>query len=789
MRVLRAALLLLLLIGLGAAVAAETPVLFAGSSAPVVDRVSGYEVGVGTDPEFALPGGDTLVRLVTNTLVPATLAGEDASYAFLVDIVRPGQAVETHPIHLESHRTGARTGSLDPCFTADGTPVADSRHIDLTLVPPAEPGTVLRLHGAGAIPTLVRAWSWQPREGVQRARRLLALDPAQRQQLGAPIGLLSWDHLADDERARWTSGHFARLAASGRPGREHIARDFFVRGVQPSEEEGDIRPVALQSPLTWLVQGPTTASLTLTPTAATVEAHVSFARVSTEESPLGSATVGPSAPATTWAADVPAGLHTLVVRTDVPTTLGLALSVPGTALVPAGPSPLSEVAAPSTVTLHATPIGPGVDAVVDAALPRDPEARTLEVEVWGEGEADPTITLTTTSGRRVTVEQVRPVLSANPYDVVVDDWGVERALRGPARLKVLLAPDAVDVRVSADVPALVRFRMPFHVSDEDPGPPPTTRQVGVAEGPAARSWVRPRTPAEEATILLKARLEPVPAPPPPPANWLPISLDPVGMAQRFEVLERIGGDLVGRLLTEVTAARPVRLRAGSGQTKARWSFEVSDDALLGTSVPYTLDGQPAGSIRAALSRGTVRLPPLTPGEHTVSASPAAGIRLFVNLPPAAGDPAPAYRARTVWRFGETVRLTVTTDARGPRALNIVVYDPSTEARADVSLTATVDGGTPRRRDHGTYTRATPARRTWTLPPAATTAAATLVDGDRASIGFARTLILPLGDDLEPGRHTLVLTPSRDVHARFFVVTPPGLSSELPSFTEDQEPPP
>ena len=70
MRLLRALLLLVLLGALGAGVVAETPLLFAGSGAPVVDRVSGYAVGVGTDPEFALPGGDTLVRLVTNALAP-----------------------------------------------------------------------------------------------------------------------------------------------------------------------------------------------------------------------------------------------------------------------------------------------------------------------------------------------------------------------------------------------------------------------------------------------------------------------------------------------------------------------------------------------------------------------------------------------------------------------------------------------------------------------------------------------------------------------------------------------
>lgn len=355
----------------------------------------------------------------------------------------------------------------------------------------------------------------------------------------------------------------------------------------------------------------------------------------------------------------------------------------------------------------------------------------------------------------------------------MDSAGVETPLRGPTRLKLLLPLDATEVHVQSDQPALLRFRQPFNLSDQDPGPPALMRQVGIADGPAAQSWVRPLSPNTEVEIHVKARVEPVPLPPPPPMDWVAQSLTPLGMVQRFEALERITGEMTGHVLTEVRQA-VVRLMAGSGQTHARWSFEVLNSDLLGTEIPFLLDGVMAGTLRPALSRGTVRLPPLSAGMHSIEAHAPEGIRLFVNLPPAAGESAPAYRARSVWRLSQPVQLNLNNNRRGPRALNIVVYDPSLGPRSDIIITATVDGGAPKRLMYGIYTRRTPARRQWPLPAATHPDMAVLVDGERERIGFPRTLILPLGDDLQPGAHTIRIEANRHLYMRFFVVTPPEL---------------
>jgi hypothetical protein len=289
------------------------------------------------------------------------------------------------------------------------------------------------------------------------------------------------------------------------------------------------------------------------------------------------------------------------------------------------------------------------------------------------------------------------------------------------------------------------------------------------------------------------RVEPVPPPAPPPADWVAASLAPDGFVRRFEALERLIPPVAGRVLTEVAADRPVTIRASAtGRASARWRYEVEDPSLLGAIVPVRLDGADAGDLRAALSRGTFRLPPLSPGDHVVTAAPPAGIRLFVDVPPAPGDPAPLWRARTVWSVGPTpIAVPVRVSAGAPRAVNVVVYDPSLAARDDVVLTATLDGGRPTRRTHGAYTRATPPRRTWTLPAADRPDVARLVDGGRTAIGAPRVVSFPLGDDLTAGPHVLRVSASRPEYMRLFAVAPTGTdpvgspeSAASPSLPED-----
>lgn len=773
---IRLGVLILILAGLAGVTIAQLPTLQQTSTAREVQRVRGYRLGAGADPSFTLQGGDTRVRIVSNALIGPRTDGADVPYALQVNLAFPNGPPQTQEVHLTSHRSGVLRPGPDACFDQDGTPIADSRHVDIYLDKPAAPGTTITVHARGEIPALVRAWTWLRRDAPERALRLLTLYPELRDRVGASIGLGSWDHLPDAERRALTDSRFARLAAAGRPGVGYVDHDFYTRKVAHPDPAVISAPLDLSRPITWLLTGPTVARVRLAADPLSPPVEVRLSRMAGESVALASGTLLPSAPVTEWSAEIPAGTWTLVLEAPAGGKVSAEVRAPGSAVLP--PEAAAEVEVePAEDLLRATPIGPDAPAIFDAAVPADPESRTLEIEVWGREAAAPSLTITTRTAQGQNVETITPALDENRFDLALTPE--PQPLWGPARLLLLLPSDAREVEVAASTPALVRFRVPFHPAtdlDTSDGPP-VVREIGLDTTPARRAWARPISPTTEIPVVVKGRIEPIPPPPPVPPTFVATSLNPTGPVTRFEALERLTGALTGRLLTEVPADRPLRVQtSAAGLSQARWSYEVEDRSLLGTTLPLFVDGQDGGTLRAALTRGTVRIPPLSPGVHELRASPPPGLRLFVNLPPAPGDPAPSYRARSVWRFGRApIELSVITTQRGPRALNIVVYDPAPGPRPSLTLRATIDGGAPRRRREGIYTRATPPSRTWLLPAANSPTVARLVDGARQAIGLPRTLLLPLGDDLQPGRHTIRITASQEIYARFFVMAPPGAS--------------
>lgn len=756
---------------LGALVAlawASGPALTATADARPIERVRGYVLGEGQDPVFRAEGGDTLVRLVTNAQVDAAVGGAEVDYAIGVRISRPGAAAEEHTLYLRTHRTGPLRGVDDPVFDAAGTPLGDSRHVDLVLDPPAAPGTEIAVRAVGGVRSLLRAWTRQPRATTERATQMLALYPELRARLVDTVGVGAWDHLTADERAALTAVRFKRLAAAGNPGRGYVAHDFYLR---PGVEVDPDPPVGvatdLSRPATWLVVGPAPVTLTAALTG-DVPGALALRSLDAAAVPLGAWDVQPGG-AVSWRGEFGPGLHTLELAATGATAWSVALTVPPASRWPPGgpdgPTPAS------IARLRTSPIGPDAPAVFDARGPADPEARRLEVEVWGTG-ADPTVRIETrTASGRVQVEALPLVLREDPYDAWIDDAGLPHPVRGPARVKLLLPVDAERVSVSADVAALVRFRVPLRSADPTFDEPPVVRAVGFDDGEgASRSWVRPLSPATTVEVQVAARVEPVPPPIPPPPTWVAHPLAPKGVIRRFEAIERVYPPYTGRVWTEVRAGRAVAVAASStGLATGHWRYEVDDRARLGASIPLRFDGADAGTLRLTMTRGSFRLPPLAAGSHVVQADPPPGVRLFVDVPPT-GD-TPTYRTRTVWPLAGEVVVPVRVAAGTPRALDLVVYHRAPGARSDVSIEVTLDGGAPRRRASGAYTRATPPRRTWALPEPTRPEPASVVDGDRGAIGAARTLVFPLGDDLEPGVHWVRVRSSTPMMARFFVLAP------------------
>ncbi len=769
-RALRFGVLFLTLAGLAGAVVLERPALSAGAAQADARRVLTYDLSAAA-PTFPLSGGDRLLRLVTNAILPADAADADVPYTVEVAIARPGEPVETRTLALVSHRTGARNAGVDACFDRAQTPIADSRRVDIPLDPPAPPGTRVTVRTAAAVPALVRAWTLQPRANPERTDRLLALYPELRRDIGDPLGLVNWDHLTDAERNALHDEGYARLAASGRPGVDHVFHDMYVRDVPPVRTALSGPAVDLSRPTTWVVTGPAPVRLRVSAPQGSPATHVTAWREDGTITPLGDWDIGGDAPDVDATFEFPAGQQVFAVRAADATPLQVEVDAP-------------EELPAATLHLHAAAIGADTVAILDAEQPAGAGARTVEIEAWATTDADPKLTLQTISASGTRTDTVPLTLPANDYDSWRDEAGAIHALRGPIRVRLLVPADAREVHVGSDVAALVRFRVPFHDAPEDDPQPPTLRAVGLSTDPAQRSWVRPIRPTEEVEILVQPRLEPLPLPTPTPPTWLAASLDVLGLAERLSVLEPIRGPAIGRFLTEVAAGTPLRVHtSAAGTTHARWSYEVDDTAALGASVPLTVDGSDTATLRLATRRGTLRLPALSPGDHVLEARPPKGARMFVNLPAAAGQNAPAYRSRTVWRIGTApVRITVNLRGAGPRGLNIVAYDPATGERPAVRWTATLDGGAPRRRTQGVYTRSTPARRTWTLPAAAHPEPAVRVDGERAAIGRPRTVSFPLGDDLTPGAHVIEIRADQPMNLRFFVVEPPGSHVDEAVFT-------
>lgn len=770
---------LLVLGALGGFVLAEMPALRAVSGERDIERVRAYELGLGADPTFAVEGGDRMIRLVTNALVTAEAGGADVDYAIAVGIRRPGQDVEERTLYLRSHRSGPLTGEPDPCFDARGTPIADPRHVDLPFEPPAPPGTLVSVRAVGPIRSLVRAWSRQPRASAARAERLLALYPELRERIGESIGIGAWDHLRAEERAALTENQYKRLAAVGGPGDGYALHDFYARAAEAPIAEAATPPTDLSRPVTWILNGPAEVTVRVAlagADAAGADVPVHLRDRMADAGDLALFRLAAGDPEATWSGKISPGLHTLELVADGPGTWSVDVVAPGTAQVP----PLGDAApihvGPSVSRLLVSPIGPDETVSFDAEAPSNGRYRMLEIETWGATERDPLLTLRTVARSRSTVDQLQTELAENRYDRWVDETGAVRSVRGPQRVKIVVPTDAVRVEVSASAPAFVRLRVPFHAADDaEQSDALAVRSVGIDDGPAARSWVRPLGDAPQIDLLVYGRMELVPPPPPPPTGWYAHTLTPSGFVPRFESLEKVSSPFPAKVLTEVAAGRPVVVRASdTNRASARWSYEVQDLAWLGTSVPLFLDGADAGQLVLGLSRGTYRLPPLGPGEHTVSAAPPAGVRLFVNVPPA-NPAAGAYRARTVWPVGPGgIDVPVWISKYGPKAVDVVLYDRYGTARPDVEIAMEIDRGSPRLRDQGPYTRATPPRRTYTLPAANPGAAsARLLDGSRTEIGLPRTLYFPLGDDLDEGSHVLRIRTSRPSYARFFVLLPPG----------------
>lgn len=754
------------LLGLGAATFSELRTLATTDTAERPQLVGAYRVDEAHSTTFPLPGGDRVLRLVTNALGEPDATGEIA-YALDVELRSPaGDVLLTRRIALTSRRSLLDPADPDsaPAFDGKGTPIADPRRFDLPLPEVTEPGAVLVIRSAGA-PLLLRAWTARALTDTERAIRQLG-------QLGEDLDvdvLPDAERLRDVEREALASWRYVRLAAAGRPGVDHAVQAFQVRAI-PERVVTTLTPtIDASHGLSVLVQGPAKVRVLGAGLGTTVHATVTLGGASIQQ--VGAADVSSTDEAVLWEGVVPGGVHSVELRADGP--LRARVEGPASAAVPPGPSDdLAELAS-NEQWLEVAAAG------ADPAVLELAGARRVELEVWTASPGP--VALTVSSGgqsRGIEVVTSRDSLAAL---MLTGQPPAPAATATTVRLTVPPGAQYLDVR--SDPPAWVRFRVPLDDGAMGaPTPPEPVRVRGVAVDEPRWTTVPAASATTTAQLLRFARVEPT-EPPPPPTVGLSCRVVPAAAPERLTVLEPVGADSLVPRRTELPTDRPLRLRLDVPRSRARVRYEVEDLDRLGAEVPVMLDGAQVGVITAALSRGTLPLPPLAAGAHTLAASAPPGMRLLTDLQTAPGETATSWAARTVYQLSAGgLRVAVPISADGPRGLDVIAYHPSAGAPR-ATLRASIDGGTPRLIPLGIYETRTPSSVTRGLGPASGEGAAMRVDGVREPIGTARTVVVPFGDDLAPGVHWVEVHASEPLWVRFFVMSTDAVCPPLP---EDEE---
>jgi len=468
----------------------------------------------------------------------------------------------------------------------------------------------------------------------------------------------------------------------------------------------------------------------------------------------------PNKPAIAIALDGPQDVLARVVRVDV-----RALAT----------APMPEVDA-NTVTRWPGPTMLPVPVAVQIAPPQ---------AVTG------TLTLETLDGDGKLIASTSTKIESEPshFDIAKLFGKLTASVCEPVGVKFLVPPNGRMLRLVTDRPALLQIMTPLALS-----PPADRLEPPYDAVPLVmmhwryaryieRGWLPLRAqnhdalaPDRVALVATQARLEPRVVPLAPDVRSS--SLDPKGSGEHQTVIERVDAADAAEFIatwdeghyTRVLPGKPMRVDLGKLPTRAtiRYRPTGSDEAVVGAHVTVMLDGQKLEIDRFNAARGSLRLPAGTVGAHAVTVETNAPVQLLIDRPPVGGGE--LYALRTVHAIGKghRVRLEVVKRSAAQQNINVLLYTPRQAADAS-TVHVRVDGGTPARATGVPLATWTTADRMMTMPPA--DRAPTLGFSDtRGAPLYPRRLVVPLGDDLPIGKHTIELSVSGDnVWARFFTL--------------------
>ena len=777
------------------------------------DRHLYYRVSAAGGPRFELGRDDRTLRFVTHARLPAGAPYDpdrELVYGLRLELHAGDRVLWTRDVYTRARQSKARPLGrlwLDENAFSLADPdlqVTDDRQLVVELPADVPAGALLhvRLVG-GADQAFVRVSARDERTPRQRQRRLERLSSAGADPVSDPIGYLPWERLGRAERLARIRFVDRLLPADGHDGVDYRSVALYDSGFRlPRGPEAidDALVVTSRHAAAVNVVGPALIAVQASRAGAdATPAALEIRRVSDgvePPPPVGLDVPGGGAEAAA-SVDVPAGIHSLLLTTSAAGGVRVELTAPpgaaagfGQAAVPALEP--DEVLLPAYV---AAPASPPVAVVVDG--PDDPLGRTLRFDVrllLGDGAAAPPptaeLTVELEGDRGASLGTVRAPIAAAPapFETARLFGKQEQAVSEPVSMRVVAPAGTRRIRLRTSAPALLRAQALVALS-----PPPDVLDVPYRAAPltttvwryaphTSRGWLPLRadnhaelSPERTAKLAAQIRLEPAPERQTP--DLAAEALVPSGRHERQIVLERIAPDGVARALahwtegdhTRLDPGRPRRLDLSASPTRAQIRY-WADRGALGATAAIVVDGEVVRTETIRSSRGTWDLPPRLRGVHQVAVrTRAGGVRLLIDRPPRDGG-GDLIALRTLYELRRAAKVRVAKRSR-PLALDAIVYTSSPDADPAASVEIAIDGGAPRRVEGVALAQWTRATATVALPA-----------GDRDPIlGFAdaagrgrlypRLVVIPLGDDLPAGTHTVELRPSAAARGwvRFFVL--------------------